>query len=122
MKLHLKTIRNKNQAVKAVEEVGVDNAIIGEMADKMLFYVVEIEEVSPPAATIMKQIAISRGTDAAVHRNVIVNRVDKSTVLIPGSMRELKLIAEEFSRQPFGLAEIGSKIHKILEKQNRGKK
>jgi len=84
------------------------------MAEKTLFQVLEIEEVSSPAANILKQVAISRGSDAIVNRNVITGDVEKSTVLLPGTIRELKLISEELKKQPFGLPEIGEKILQIL--------
>jgi len=119
MKVYLKDIRTKEEALRAVEKVGVDSTIASELADKIRFCVLEIGNLSSPEATILKQVAISRGTDAAVHREVIVNGVDKSTVLLPGSFRELKLIAEELKKQPFGLPSLGDKILNRLEIEDR---
>ena len=119
MKVYLKDIRTKEEALRAVEKVGVDSTIASELADKIRFCVLEIGNLSSPEATILKQVAISRGTDAAVHREVIVNGVDKSTVLLPGSFRELKLIVEELKKQPFGLPSLGDKILSGLETEDR---
>ena len=95
MKVRKRLIHDFNDAEKAVKSVGVHDKVWKVMAEKTLFQVLEIDDVSVPAANIMKQIAISRGSDAIVNKKVVVNDVEKSTVLIPGTVRELKLISEE---------------------------
>ncbi len=117
MKVRKKLIENLSDAKAAVETVGVSNDVKETMAEKTIFRVLEIEEVSSPAANVIKQVAISRGSDAVVHRKVIKNDVEKSTVLLPGTIRELKLISEELKKQPFGLSEIGDEILLILESE-----
>ncbi len=114
MRVKKKALQNLRDAEAAVDTVGVYNDVKEMMAEKTLFQVLEIEEVSSPAANILKQVAISRGSDAIVNRNVITGDVEKSTVLLPGTIRELKLISEELKKQPFGLPEIGEKILQIL--------
>lgn len=114
MKVKKKSIRNLSDAKAAVKTVGVYDDVNEVMAEKTLFEVLEIEGVKSPAANILKQVAISRGSDAVVHRDVITGDVDKSTVILPGTVRELKLISEELKKQPFGLSEIGDKILQIL--------
>jgi len=115
MKVKKKSIQNLRDAEIAVETVGVYNDVKKTMAEKAIFRVLEIEEVSSPAANILKQVAISRGSDAVVHRDVVAGDVEKSTVLLPGTIRELKLISEELKKQPFGLPEIGAEILHILK-------
>jgi dihydropteroate synthase len=117
MKVKKKTIQNISEAEAAVETVGVSNDVKGTMAEKAIFRVLEIEEVSSPAANVIKQVAISRGSDAVVHRKVIKNDIEKSTVLLPGTIRELKLISEELKKQPFGLPVVGDEILKILKSE-----
>jgi dihydropteroate synthase len=116
MKVRKRLINDFNDAEKAVKSVGVHDSVWNVMAEKTLFQVFEIDDVSVPAANIMKQIAISRGSDAIVNKKVVVNDVEKSTVLIPGTVRELKLISEEFKKQDFGLAEVGDEILSLLKK------
>ena len=118
MKVKMKSIKNLRDAEVAVETVGVYNDVKEIMAEKALFRVLEIEEVSSPAANIIKQVAISRGTDAVVHRDVVAGDVEKSRVLLPGTIRELKLISEELKKQPFGLPKIGDRILQILKSEN----
>ncbi len=119
MKVSLKDVRSKKRALRIVKGIGVDSSIESELADKSYFCVIEIENVSPPAANIIKQIAISRGTDAAINRKVIVNDIDESNVLLPGSVRELKLIAKEMEKQPFGLPSVGKEILRILKEKDK---
>jgi dihydropteroate synthase len=118
MKVKKKTIQNLSDAEVAVKTVGVYDDVKKIMAEKTIFQVLEIEEVSSPAANVLKQVAISRGSDAVVHRSVVAGDVEKSTVLLPGTIRELKLISEELKKQPFGLSEIGDEILRILELDN----
>jgi dihydropteroate synthase len=118
MKVKKKTIHDLSDAEAAVETVGVSNDVKETMAEKAVFRVLEIEEVSSPAANVIKQIAISRGSDAVVHRKVIKNDIKKSTVLLPGTIRELKLISEELRKQPFGLSEVANRILQILKNEN----
>ena len=119
MRVHLKDLRSKKKAIRAVKDICVDKVVTSTLAEKSRFCVFEIEGVSPPVATIIKQIAISRGTDAAVHRKIIVNGIAESNVLLPGSIRELKLIAKELKKQPFGLPQIGLEILRILKEEDK---
>jgi dihydropteroate synthase len=118
MKVKEKLIKNLSDAEAAVETVGVSNDVKETMAEKAVFKVLAIEEVSSPAANAIKQVAISRGSDAVVHRKVIAGDVEKSTVLLPGTIRELKLISEELKKQPFGLPVVANKILQILKSEN----
>jgi len=118
MRVKRKSIRNLKGAEEALELIDMHNDVKKTMAEKTLFQVLEIKDVSSPAANIIKQVAISRGTDAVVHRDVITGRIENSTVLLPGTIRELKLIAEEFKKQVFGLPELGEKILQILKADN----
>lgn len=119
MRVHLKDLRSKKKAIRAVKDICADKVVTSTLVEKSRFCVFEIEGVSPPVATIIKQIAISRGTDAAVHRKVIVNGIAESNVLLPGSIRELKLIAKELKKQPFGLSQIGLEILRILKEEDK---
>jgi dihydropteroate synthase len=117
MRVKKKMIENLIDAAAAVEKVGVYNGVQKDMAEKTIFHVLEIEDVSSPAANIIKQVAISRGSDAVVHQDVVVNKVEKTNVLLPGTVRELKLISEELKKQPFGLPEVGDSILKVLNSE-----
>ena len=99
-----------------MESLNVHNKVREMMAEKSLFHVLEIDDVSCPAANIMKQIAISRGSDAVVNQKVVLNDIEKSIVLLPGTVRELKLISEELKKQDFGLPGVGEQILSILKK------
>ena len=122
MKVRKITISSLNDAEKIMESLDVHKQVREVMAEKNIFHVLEIDDVSPPAANIMKQIAISRGSDAVVNQKVIINDIDKSTVLLPGTVRELKLISEELKRQDFGLPEVGEQISSLLNKNRASKK
>jgi len=116
MKVKKKLIQDLSDAEKVMESLNVHNKVREMMAEKSLFHVLEIDDVSCPAANIMKQIAISRGSDAVVNQKVVLNDIEKSIVLLPGTVRELKLISEELKKQDFGLPGVGEQILSILKK------
>jgi dihydropteroate synthase len=116
MKVKKRSIRNLSDAEKIMESLDVHSKVRKMMAEKSLFHVLEIEDVSSPAANIVKQIAISRGSDAVVNQKVIINDIEKSTVLLPGTVRELRLISEELRKQDFGLPGVADQILNILKK------
>jgi len=116
MKVKKKLIQDLSDAEKVMESLNVHNKVRKMMAEKSLFHVLEIDDVSSPAANIMKQIAISRGSDAVVNQKVVMNDIEKSIVLLPGTVRELKLISEELKKQDFGLPGVGEQILSILKK------
>ena len=121
MKVLQRVITSREDALRAIKKIGVEPIMEKKLAEKTRFSVLEIQDVPCPAATIIKQVAISRGSDAVVNKKVIVSGVRESTVLLPGTIRELKLIAEELKKQTFGLPEVGDEILQILEKKDKKK-
>lgn len=119
MRIRLKKIKDRGKAEKYIESIGADDMVIDELSEKMTFSVILLENVPSHVANILKQVALTRGTDAAVHRNAITNEVEYSNVLLPGTTRELKLIAEKLKEQPFGLDRVGGRIKEIINYHHR---
>lgn len=57
---------------------------------------------------------LSVGGDAAVHRNVIINKIEATDVLLLGTVRQLGLLASKILAQPFGLKKIGHDLKQLL--------
>lgn len=99
------------EAIKEeIHKVGVDTGCTDSLSKKGKFLVIKISDLEPAPCNIIKQIALSVGTDAAVHRDVITGKIEDSNVILFGSIKEIERIAEKIRKQPFGLDEISEKL------------
>jgi len=106
-------------AAKEVGNVGFDSSYLKEGVKKHEFLSFKIFDLTPQQATILKQTAISVGTDCAIHRHVIDFKVNKSDCVLSGSLRELEKLCEKLGGQPFSLKKLAGEIMAQLEIQGR---
>lgn len=106
---------NLEEAKRAIAQIGSDSGGIAFMAGKSLGKAIKVENVPLPAAHILKQEMLSVGGDAAVHRNVIVNKVEATDVLLLGTVRQFEQFAQKILAQPFGLKELGQQLKAMLK-------
>lgn len=99
-----------NDMESELAKIGFDSAYRFKAADKYRYKTLKIFGLSPAQANILKQTALTCGSDCAVHREVIMGRVELSNAILGGSFSELKKIAEKLKRQPFSLGVLGEKI------------
>ena len=106
-----------------LSQIGFDESYINKAKGKYEYRNIKIFSLSPAQANIIKQTALSCGADCATHREVITGRIEKSDIILGGSVSELKKIAEKLSSQPFSLPELGESILKELQykKDNKTK-
>jgi len=100
------------QARKVLEQIGVDAGGIPYMVGKAVTRVIKLEKVPAAAAHILKQEMLALGGDAAVNRNLIINAVDTTDVVLLGTYKQLKRLAVKLKAQPFG------RVRKIAEALN----
>ncbi len=110
--LHIETVRD---AARELNRIGADEYSFDIMAPKTLGRTIQLEDVSCPAANILKQEMLSLGGDAAVARDVITGKAKTSSVLLMGTVKQLRNLAEKISRQPFGLAAISLRLAVLLD-------
>lgn len=116
-------INDFNDALKAVQSTGCDQYARILLAKKALCQTVIIEKIDNRAAGILKQEAISCGADAAVSEKVSRFHKGFSRAAVFATVRQLEILAEKLSVQPFGLKELSSELEKISkEKINPRKK
>lgn len=94
---------------------GVDPAGAAIMVRKSRPVVIRIEGLGAPAANIVKQQLLALGGDAAVHRDVIKGEPGSSAAYLIADEKRLEVLAGSLSGQPFGLAEAGSEILRLLD-------
>lgn len=100
---------------RELETIGFDKSYISPATQKFKYKNIKIYSLSAPQANILKQTALSVGADCATHREVITGKIEKSDCILGGSISQLKKIANNLSRQPFGLKVLGEKIAGIVE-------
>ena len=117
--LRLISLRPRGGLARVLGEAGVDPhgiAILGRKAEAI---VLRIDRVAAPVANIIKQQLLSMGGDAAVHRDVITGGPAQSSVYIIADRNRLAQLPAKFARQPFGLAELGAGIERLLGAMER---
>lgn len=101
-------------AQRRMAAVGVSPRGIEIMTAKYTRRAVFVKGLSAPAANVLKQVALSAGGEAAVHREAITCRVSCSDALLFGTRAVLASVAEKLSHQSFGLEKVGEEIARIL--------
>jgi dihydropteroate synthase len=115
MKYSLRLLPSGDTATlrKYLIAAGVDVEGVGIISQKSQSWVIQVDNVSPPAANIIKQQLLSLGQDAAVHRDVISGKPESSTVYIISDQRKLIILENNLASQPFGLKELGEGISNL---------
>ena len=101
---------NNDDMISELEKIGFDSSYVAVASEKFQYKTLKIFDLSPAQANIIKQTAISFGSDCATNRDVITGKAECSNVILGGSVSELKKIAEKLKSQPFALSELSEKI------------
>lgn len=109
----LREIKDTNVS-KEIEKIGFDKSYIHKACKKFEYKNIKIYNLTPAQANIIKQTAISVGTDCATHREVITGKAEISDCILGGSVSQIKKIAEKLKFQPFGLKELGENIYNFV--------
>ncbi|MEI8390200.1 MAG: dihydropteroate synthase [bacterium] len=103
-------------AEKVIQEIGFDKSYLKQALSKYKFNLYKIQDLTCPQASIIKQLALSIGADAAIHREVLTCKIDKTDILISCTDSQLKLLFEKLKKQPFGLAKLAGNLSELLNK------
>lgn len=107
--------------LKELEDIGFDESYRERGAKKHDFISLKIFDLTPQQAIIIKQSAISVGTDCAIHRHVIDFKIKKTDCILSGSICEFEKLCEKLEKQPFSLKKLVQdikgqiKIHKTKQ-------
>lgn len=100
---------------KEIETIGFDKTYSNKAVSKFEYKNFKIFNLNCAQANIIKQTALTVGADCATHREVITGKIEKSSVILGGSISQLIKIAKKLEHQPFGLKELGKLILKNCE-------
>lgn len=108
---------NASQSQRLQQEmnnIGVGDFASRYMSNKGDFYVLRAENLRAAAANILKQEFLSKGADAAVHSQVILNRPERSSVLMMATAAQYARICLGLRRQQFDLPILAGEIAQAL--------
>lgn len=97
-----------------MKRLGAEEAGIRRMVPKSIGLVIKLHAVRTPAALILKEEMLSKGGDAAIHRDCITGKVDRSDVLLMGSEAVFNRVTADLHAQPFDLPGIAEEIRKAI--------
>ena len=112
----LKTINNTD-ILKELENIGFDKTYSNIAQNKYKYLNIKIFNLSIPQANILKQTALSCGSDCALHKAVLVNEIEKTDCILTGSISQLKKISKSLEHQQFSLNILSKKIEELISKQ-----
>lgn len=114
--LRLLSARTVQDGKRMLSELGCDQAGATIMAPKMVHLAVSVEDVQARAATIIKQVLLSRGGECATPRDMLTaDGADTFTVIMMGTASQFRRAAGNLSMQPFGLRALSEEIMALLE-------
>ena len=98
---------------KELVQIGFDKTYTNKAKDKFEYKNFKIFDLNCAQANILKQTALTVGADCGTHREVITGKIEKSCVILGGSISQLQKIGQKLQFQPFGLKHIGEKLQSI---------
>lgn len=85
------------------------------MLPKAQTYLLKLEQVRVPLAHILKESFLSAGGDAVVSRDVITSSVTLTDVILIGSRKQYRKVAEALQAQKFGGANMAAEILSAID-------
>jgi len=106
---------DEKDSVKIMQGIGVQEEGITLMKDKSFFRLVLVKDVRNAPANIIKQDMLSIGGDVAVNKGCINCTVDKSDILIMGTMHQIKLLVKKLKTQVSEIPSIAQDIEMLIK-------
>ncbi|MCD4669126.1 MAG: dihydropteroate synthase [Actinomycetia bacterium] len=124
-KIRALDIKNRQEGMSEYDKIGVTVPGQKIMSEKLFPLAVKIKGLKVPAADILKQEMLARGGDVGTSRNTLIERSEKTDVIIEGSYKSFDSLIIKLKMQPFGLKELSAELETFLrsyKKNRRGKK
>lgn len=104
-----------HEVKEELSKIGVTPEGIEIMAPKFIFKIVKLKNIKNVAANILKQEMLSLGGEAAVHKQTINCKIEKTDVLLGGTLKIYFKLIQKLKAQVLGLAKIGEVIERQLK-------
>ncbi|MCX7817305.1 MAG: dihydropteroate synthase [Syntrophales bacterium] len=110
---------SQEESLQIFERIGVDSYGISAMMPKTSHFNIFIESIPCYVANILKQEMLSIGGDAAVNRQSVSCKVEKTDCLIMGTRKQLVRLIEKLMLQPSFLRGVAEEVKQLLENVDR---
>ena len=100
---------------KDFENIGFSKNYTEAMLNKCVFLKLKIFDLTVIQANILKQAALSKGCDCAVHAGCLNNSVEKTDAILFGTKAQILQIANSLENQQFKMPFLAQKILKVTE-------
>ncbi len=112
--IRLVNIPYTSEARKQIEQIGADLGGVAAMFRKTKTVNLKIHNLKLPQAHILKQEMLAIGGDAAVAREVLTGAVERTDVLVMGTVKQLYELCRRLVLQPFSMKKLSAEIKEIL--------
>lgn len=102
-------------ALEEIRKIGADELGQKIMASKAVFRAVKVRDLTPVQANVLKQEMLARGGEAVVARGTITYTVERTDVLLLGTLKQFRQLIAKLKQQPFGLPRLAEKLAQVLE-------
>lgn len=111
-------VEDQGDARRMLEELGTDRGGVAIMSRKMQHAVVSVENVQARAAHLLKQVMLSRGGECATPREAfLVEQKQPVSVIMMGTVAQLRAATRNLSVQPFGLSALAAELKELLRRE-----
>jgi dihydropteroate synthase len=107
-------LRSRGELEAALREVEPYPASLPIMMAKGKFLTIQLVNLDPRAANILKQEMLARGGEAAISWEVLALHGKPSDVLLLGTTAQLQSLCAKMKLQPFGLHDWAGKLEQLL--------
>ena len=102
------------EARTQIEKIGSDRGGVAAMFRKTRTVNLKIHNLKLPQAHILKQEMLAIGGDTAVAREVLTGAVERTDVLVIGTVKQLYELCRRLLLQPFSMKKLSAEIKEIL--------
>ena len=107
---------------KDFEDIGFSKNYVETMLNKSDFLKLKIFDLTVIQANIIKQTALSKGCDCAIHAGCLNNSVEKTDAILFGTKAQFLQIAKSLENQQFKMPVLAQEILKASEVQTSQQK
>ncbi|MHA2141368.1 MAG: dihydropteroate synthase [Candidatus Thorarchaeota archaeon] len=109
---------SERESEVVIEQIGTGADIRHALARKAVTLSFLLKSIKTPAALIIKQEMLALGGDAAYHTDVIDSEIERTDVLVMGTLLQLDRFVDKMLRMDyFGLPKIGRSMQILLAKR-----
>lgn len=103
-----------SEARLQIEKIGSDRGGVAAMFRKTKTVNLKIHNLKLPQAHILKQEMLAIGGDTAVAREVLTGAIERTDVLVMGTVKQLYELCRRLLLQPFSMKKLSAEIKEIL--------